>query len=102
MIYNDSNQLFEFSVTIPKNKISSQKSADFSKLSIGVVVNKMERKSEQVGEQAQSTGGRSGGGRGNGGGGRSGGGRGGNDRQNGQVQNSADAKSINDFWFDAK
>lgn len=102
VIYNESNQLFEFSVTIPKIKISSQKNTDFSKLSIGVVFNKMERKSEQVGEQAQSNGGRSGGGRGNGGGGRNGGGRGGNDRQNGQVQNSADAKSTPDFWFDAK
>ncbi|MFC6268460.1 hypothetical protein [Frigoriflavimonas asaccharolytica] len=101
LIYNDSNQLFEFSVTIPKDKISSQDNTDFSKLSIGVVANGMVRGGERDEGQAQSRGGRSGGGRGNGGGsgGRSGGGRGGNDRQNGQGQSSTDAKSPSAFWF---
>lgn len=94
--YTDSNQLFEFSIKIPKAKIASQENNDFSKLSIGVVTNKMDGTINKERGQGQNQGMRSGGGRGNGN--RRGGMRG----QDRQRPNSTDEKATIDFWFDAK
>ncbi|GGG50801.1 hypothetical protein [Bizionia arctica] len=101
--YTASSQLFEFSIKTPKAKIASQENSDFSKLSIGVVANKMEGSGNKERGQGQSQGMRSGGGRGgNGsGGGRSGGGRGGSRGQNEQQSSPTTERVTVDFWFDA-
>lgn len=96
--YTASSQLFEFSIKTPKAKIASQENSDFSKLSIGVVANKMEGTANKERGSGQSQGMRSGGGgRGNGGGGGRGGARG----QNEQQSNLTAEKVTIDFWFDA-
>ena len=95
--YTSSSQLFEFSIKIPKDKIASQVNSDFSKLSIGVVANKMEGAVKKERGQGQSQGMRSGGGRrGNGNG------RGGMKGQNEQRPSTTTEKITVDFWFDAK
>ena len=97
--YTASSQLFEFSIKIPKDRIDSKKNTDFSKLSIGVVGNKMEGTANKERGQGQSQGMRSGGGRtGNG----SGGGRGGARGQNEQQSSPTTERATIDFWFDAK
>ncbi|ADV47498.1 hypothetical protein Celal_0145 [Cellulophaga algicola DSM 14237] len=97
--YTASSQLFEFSIKIPKAKIASQENSDFSKLSIGVVANKMEGTVNKEREQGQNQGMRSGGGRrGNG----SGGGRGGARGQNEQQSSPTTERVTVDFWFDAE
>ncbi|WP_290699738.1 hypothetical protein [Lacinutrix sp.] len=95
--YTASSQLFEFSIKIPKTKIFFKENSDFSKLSIGVVSNKMEGNINKERGQGQNQGMRSGGGRrGNGSG------RGGKRGQNRQQPSSTAEKIIVDFWFDAK
>lgn len=97
--YTASSQLFEFSIKIPKAKIASQLNSDFSKLSIGVVTNKMEGAVKKERGQGQNQGMRSGGGRrGNG----SGGGRGGARGQNEQQSSPTTERATIDFWFDVK
>ena len=97
--YTASSQLFEFSIKIPKTKISSKENSDFSKLSIGVVANKMEGNINKERGQGQNERTRSGGGRrGNG----SGGGRGGARGQNKQQSSPTTERAIIDFWFDVK
>ncbi|SEA68372.1 hypothetical protein SAMN05443667_10782 [Flavobacterium gillisiae] len=97
--YTASSQLFEFSIKTPKAKIASQESSDFSKLSIGVVANKMEGTVNKERGQGQNQGMRSGGGRrGNG----SGGGRGGARGQNEQQSSPTTERGTVDFWFDAE
>uniref|UniRef100_UPI00404812AE hypothetical protein n=1 Tax=Mariniflexile sp. TaxID=1979402 RepID=UPI00404812AE len=98
--YTASSQLFDFSIKIPKDKITAKKNSDFSKLSIGVVTNTRERNIEG-GQQDQNqsmrgggSGGRRGGGNGNG--------RGGMGHQNGQRPSSTTENVTVDFWFDAK
>ena len=96
--YTASSQLFEFSIKIPKAKIASQVNSDFSKLSIGVVANKMEGAVKKERGQGQNQGMRSGGGRrGNG----SGGGRGGARGQNEQQSSPTTERATIDFWFGA-
>ena len=97
--YTASSQLFEFSIKIPKAKIASQENSDFSKLSIGVVANKMEGTVNKERGQGQSQGMRSGGGRGGNGGG---GGRGGARGQNEQQSSPTAERVTVDFWFGAK
>ena len=101
--YTNSNQLFEFSVKIPKYRIATQENTDFSKLSIGVVTNKKEGSNSKGRGQGQDQGMRSGGGgRGNGGGrGGNGGGRGGMRGQDAQRSNAGTEKVAVDFWLDA-
>lgn len=95
--YTASSQLFEFSIKIPKAKIASQVNSDFSKLSIGVVANKMEGAVKKERGQGENQGMRSGGGgRGNGSG------RGGMRGQNRQEPSSTAEKITVDFWFDSK
>jgi len=95
--YTASSQLFEFSMKIPKTKILSKENSDFSKLSIGVVSNKMEGNINKERGQGQNQGMRSGGGRrGNGSG------RDGMRGQNRQEPSSTAEKITVDFWFDAK
>lgn len=95
--YTASSQLFEFSIKIPKAKIASQENSEFSKLSIGVVTNKMEENINKERGEGQSQGMRSGGGRrGNGNG------RGRTRGQNDQRTSSTTEKVTVDFWFDAK
>ena len=96
--YTASSQLFEFSVKIPKDRIDSKKNTDFSKLSLGVVANKMEGTISKERGQGQNQGMRSGGGRGNG----SGGGRGGARGQNNQQSSPTTERATIDFWFDVK
>lgn len=97
--YTASSQLFEFSIKIPKAKIASQVNSDFSKLSIGVVANKMEGAVKKERGQGQNQGMRSGGGRrGN----SSGGGRGGARGQNEQQSSPTTERATIDFWFDVK
>lgn len=94
--YTASSQLFEFSIKIPKTKILSKENSDFSKLSIGVVSNKMEGNINSERGQGQNQGMRSGGGgRGNGSG------RGGMGGQNRQEPSSTAEKITIDYWFDA-
>jgi uncharacterized membrane protein YgcG len=97
--YTASSQLFEFSIKIPKAKIASQVNSDFSKLSIGVVANKMEGTVNKERGQGQNQGMRSGGGRGGNG---SGGGRGGARGQNEQQSSPTTERATIDFWFDVK
>ena len=97
--YTASSQLFEFSIKIPKAKIASQVNSDFSKLSIGVVANKMEGAVKKERGQGQNQGMRSGGGRGGNG---SGGGRGGARGQNEQQSSPTTERATIDFWFDVK
>lgn len=97
--YTASSQLFEFSIKIPKAKIASQVNSDFSKLSIGVVANKMEGIVNKERGQGQNQGMRSGGGRGGNG---SGGGRGGARGQNEQQSSPTTERVTVDFWFDAE
>jgi len=89
--YTASNELFEFSIKIPKDKITSNTTTDFSKLSIGVVTNKREDNVNKERGQGQNQGMRSGGGRGNGAG------RGGAGRQNGQRPSAPTEKAVIDF-----
>lgn len=97
--YTASSQLFEFSIKTPKARIAPQGNSDFSKLSIGVVANKMEGTVNKERVQGQNQGMRSGGGgRGNG----SGGGRGGARGQNEQQSSPTAEKVTVDFWFDAE
>ncbi len=103
--YTASNQLFEFSIKMAKAKISSKADSDFSKLTIGVVTNKMDENTNSERAQGQNSEMRSGGGgRGGSGGGGRGGNRGGGGmgRQNGQRPDSTIEKVTIDFWFDAK
>ncbi len=94
--YTASSQLFEFSIKIPKDRIDSKKNTDFSKLSLGVVANKMEGTINKERGQGQNQGMRSGGGgRGNGSG------RAGTRGQDGQRPNLTAEKVTIDFWFDA-
>lgn len=95
--YAASSQLFEFSIKIPKTKILSKENSDFSKLSIGVVSNKMEGNINKERGQGQNQGTRSGGGRGG-----NGSGRGGMRGQNRQEPSSTAEMITVDFWFDAK
>lgn len=97
--YTASSQLFEFSIKIPIAKIASQVNSDFSKLSIGVVANKMEGAVKKERGQGQNQGMRSGGGRGGNG---SGGGRGGARGQNEQQSSPTTERVTIDFWFDVK
>jgi len=94
--YTASSQLFEFSIKIPKTKILSKVNSDFSKLSIGVVSNKMEGAVKKEGRQGQNQGMRSGGGRGNGSG------RAGTRGQDGQQSSPTTERATIDFWFEAK
>ncbi|MGY0390997.1 hypothetical protein ACW5R3_00385 [Bizionia sp. KMM 8389] len=90
--YSPTNQLFEFSIRIPKVRIDSDADTDFSKLSIGVVTNTRggadadRSRGQDSGQGMRSGGGRSGGGR-------SGGGQG--------LDAEAEKVGI-DFWFDAQ
>ncbi|MFD2541453.1 hypothetical protein ACFSSB_03915 [Lacinutrix gracilariae] len=97
--YTASNEIFEFSIKIPKYRIASKENTDFSKLSIGVVTNKKEGNFNKSRNEGQSQGMRSGGGRG----GRRGGGNrgGGMGRQGGQDAGSRSENATIDFWFDA-
>ncbi|WP_203459660.1 hypothetical protein [Lacinutrix sp. WUR7] len=101
--YTNLNQLFEFSIKIPKYRIDPKENGDFSKLSIGVVTNKKEGSNSKDRGQGQDQGMRSGGGgRGNGGGrGGNGGGRGGMRGQDAQGPSAGAEKATVDFWFDA-
>ena len=98
--YTASSKLFEFSIKTPKAKIASQENTDFSKLSIGVVANKMEGAVNKERGQGQSQGMRSGGGGGRGNGG--GGGRGGSRGQSEQQSTPTAERATVDFWFDAQ
>ncbi|MEO9893889.1 hypothetical protein [Aurantibacter sp.] len=109
--YDEATGLLDYSLTIPKNKISDNPKADFNKLMIGIKTNGPEEKS-QAERPNISMGGRGGGQRG--GGGRQGGGQRGGGRQGGSgqrgggqggspndAQNDKPKIETLDFWFDA-
>ena len=101
--YTVSNELLEFHIKIPKDKISSGKTKNLSKLLIGVVTNKPEKSSNK--EKSQNSSGtinRSGkGGMKSGSMKRGGMGRNSTGHGNKQRQNSAVKPESIDFWFDA-
>jgi len=99
--FETNGELLEFSLKIPKNKISNGSQIDFSKLSIGVLTNKFERNSEKGNKQGQNQEMRRGNGSRRGGGmGRKNGQMG---RENGGKRPSQQTEQISiDFWFDAK
>lgn len=101
--YTVSNELLEFNIKIPKDKISSGKNKSLSKLSIGVISNKPENSPNQSKNQI-SSGVRNRGGKGgmrSGTMGRGGIGRNGIGQSNGQRPIFAAEPVSIDFWFDA-
>lgn len=99
--YIATRELLEFSLKVPKSRISSEIKIDFSKLSIGVLTNKLERSSEKENKQGQDQGMRSGNGNHRGGGmGRGNGQKGGENR--GKRQSLETEHTGIDFWFNAK
>ena len=98
--YTATGELLEFSLKIPKSKISNDNETDYSKLSIGVLTNTLKRSPEKENSRGQDQGMRRGNGNRRGGGmGRSGGRSGGGNRGNSQSQGTTQAGI--DFWFDA-
>ncbi|WP_405368188.1 hypothetical protein [Nonlabens sp. Asnod2-A12] len=102
--YKVTGELFEYDLKIPKTRIDANGTADFSQLLIGVMTNKLERKSEGQNKEGASQGkrgGKGGGGRGQGGGGRGQGGRGqGGGSRGDRAQSQGEPVSI-EFWFKA-
>jgi len=103
--YSANKEILEFSIKIPKNRINSNKKVDFSKLSIGVLSNKLERnpKNDRENARTPSQGDRKRGGN-RGGSGRNGGKKPGGRGQKGIKGGDVDAQKERitiDFWFDA-
>ncbi|MRI00191.1 hypothetical protein GH721_06530 [Kriegella sp. EG-1] len=107
--FDEEKGLLEYSLTIPKGKISDNPNADFKKLTIGIKSNLREEKSD-TNRPTVSMGGRGSGGRpggGIGGGQRGNGRQGGAGQRGGQGGSSDDSEhnkpkiEILDFWFDA-